>query len=358
MLVSRRTLLASTIVSGGAWIGAGALLFTGSGCRKKPAPPGPERLYVSTEEGGEVVVLEATTLAIVARIPVGKRPRGLKLASTGSELYVALSGSPRSGPGADESKLPPADRRADGIGVVDLTVRKLIRTLESGQDPETFDLSKDGQRAFISNEETAELSVLDLKSGHVVSRVAVGDEPEGVSLRPDGAVVYVTSEADGGVSVVDTKTLKVVAQFTTGPRPRVIAFTKNGKQAFISNELGGSVSVVDAVAHRVTGEIPVTGPGPAPHRPMGLVLSSDEGQLFVSTGRGGAVAVIDVLARKVSRWISGVGARPWGLTVSRDGKRLYTANGPSNDVSMLEVATGQVLKRAEIGGLPWGIIAG
>src|SRR5881394_1675492 len=70
---------------------------------------------------------------VVARIPVGKRPRGLKLARDGKTLYVALSGSPRGGPGVDESKLPPPDRAADGVGVVDLTARKLVRTYASGQ---------------------------------------------------------------------------------------------------------------------------------------------------------------------------------------------------------------------------------
>ena len=74
-------------------------------------------------------------------------------------LLVALSGSPIAGPGVDESKLPPADRAADGIGVVDLATRKVVRTLTSGQDPEAFDLSPDGKTLYVSNEETAEMSV-------------------------------------------------------------------------------------------------------------------------------------------------------------------------------------------------------
>ena len=63
---------------------------------------------------------------------MGKRPRGVKLSHDGKLLYVALSGSPRAAPGVDESKLPPPDRAADGVGVVDLATRKLIRTYASG----------------------------------------------------------------------------------------------------------------------------------------------------------------------------------------------------------------------------------
>ena len=72
-----------------------------------PAAAHATELYVSTEDSGEVVVIDAERGAVTARIPVGKRPRGLKLAHDGKTLYVALSGSPRAAPGVDESKLPP-----------------------------------------------------------------------------------------------------------------------------------------------------------------------------------------------------------------------------------------------------------
>ena len=99
-----------------------------------PAPaaaPGP-RLYISDETGGNVVIVDPVAGTIVDRIAVGKRPRGLKLSKDGTKLYVALSGSPIAPPGVDESKLPPADRKADGIGVVDLTARKIEKILPSG----------------------------------------------------------------------------------------------------------------------------------------------------------------------------------------------------------------------------------
>ena len=100
-----------------------------------PAATGP-RLYVSNETQGQVVVIDPATGLVVDRIAVGKRPRGLKLSADGTRLYVALSGSPIAPPGVDESTLPPPDRNADGIGVVDLVQRKLVRTFPSGQDPE------------------------------------------------------------------------------------------------------------------------------------------------------------------------------------------------------------------------------
>ena len=49
----------------------------------------------------------------------------------GTTLYIALSGSPIAPPGTDESKLPPPDRSADGIGVFDVKRAKLLRVIHA-----------------------------------------------------------------------------------------------------------------------------------------------------------------------------------------------------------------------------------
>src|SRR5258708_25802874 len=97
------------------------------------------RVYVSNEESTEISVIDGTTDTLLTRIFVGKRPRGIKVSPDGKSLFVALSGSPIPPPGTDESKLPPPDRAADGIAVVDLATQKLQRTLSSGEDPASFD---------------------------------------------------------------------------------------------------------------------------------------------------------------------------------------------------------------------------
>jgi PQQ-dependent catabolism-associated beta-propeller protein len=325
------------------------------GCHKKPDP---KLLYVSAEGSGEIFVIDPEFASVVARIPVGKRPRGLKVSRDGRFLYVALSGSPRGGPNMDESKLPPADRSADGIGVVDLLERKLVRTLPSGQDPESFDLSKDGKTLYVSNEETAELSVLDLESGKIVRRVPVGKEPEGVSVRPDGKAVYVTSEQDTKVTAIDTSTFAVLAEIPTGMRPRAVAFSKDGSIAFISNEFGGTLTAFDPRTNKLLSTVAIEAKTPTGQRPMGLALSPDDKQLFVSTGRGGAVAVVDVAKRTFDHLIDGVGARPWGIAISADGKTVFTANGPSDDLSIVDVGSGKVEKTVKLGGSPWGVVTG
>lgn len=352
------------------WKAAGivALLVTAAACGgSQPSPteqaqagtpaPAAPLLYVSNETEGQVVLIDATTREIVSRIDVGKRPRGLKLSADGTRLYVALSGSPIAPPGIDESTLPPADRTADGIGVVDVASRKLVRTFPSGQDPESFDLSTDGRFLYVSNEETAEMSVLDLESGAITARVTVGEEPEGVTTSPDGRTVWITCEEDDEIVAVDTTSHAVVGRVTTAKRPRTIVFTPDGATMFVTGEFGFAISVVDVASRSVvaTIDLPAGGDGSLPARPMGAVLSADARTLFVSNGRGRSVSAIDVATRTVTRTYADVGDRPWGIGLSPDGTTLFTANGPGADVSAIDVASGAVTKIAT-GGSPWGLV--
>ncbi|PYQ54914.1 MAG: hypothetical protein DMF78_04080, partial [Acidobacteria bacterium] len=215
-----------------------------------PAPParGP-RLFVTNERSGDLSVIDVASRRLVATVRLGKRPRGIRVGPDSATLYVALSGSPFAPPGVDEKTLPPPDRSADGIGVVDAAALKLVRMIPVGTDPEQLALSKDGTRLFVSNEDAATASVVALPSGQVAATVKVGGEPEGVEVRPDGAVVYVTSEEDGEVFAIDTAAAKLLRKFATAPRPRSIAFLPDGTRAYVTCENGHAVVVADARRH-------------------------------------------------------------------------------------------------------------
>lgn len=322
-----------------------------------PPPASGPRVFVSDETGSSIVVVNPDTGEVVQRIAVGKRPRGIRLTRDNRRLLVALSGSPIGGPGVDESKLPPADRAADGIGVVDVDTGAVVRKYQSGQDPEAFAISPDGRTIYVANEDAAQMSVVDLESGTITQRVAVGEEPEGVTVRPDGRVVYVACEATNEVVAVDTTSFQVLARIASGPRPRSIEFDRNGTAGFIANENDATVTVFDPATHKIltTIKIPKTERTPMPPRPMGLALSSDGAQMFVSLGRAKSVGYLDVAKRTLIRTVEDVGTRPWGIGVSPDGTKLYTANGPSGDVSVVDIASGRTDKRIAVGGSPWGI---
>jgi YVTN family beta-propeller protein len=327
-----------------------------SGCARRveisrAEEPHGGRLLVTNEVGGDISVIDVSSKTVVATIPVGKRPRGIKLSPDGSTLFVALSGSPMAPPGVDESTLPPPDSAADGIGVVSVAEMRLLRVIPGGSDPEQTAVSADGARLFVANEDAGEVSVVAVADGRLLATLPAGGEPEGVDLSPDGDVVYVTSEEDGVVAVLDARRLQVLTRIPVGERPRSTAFLPDGSRAYVTAENGASVAVVDARAHRVLRTIQLSGPLV---RPMGAVASPDGTRVFVTTGRGKNVVVIDVATDEAIAAIE-VGERPWGIAVSADGKTVFTANGPSNDVSFVDVERRAVVARVNVGDRPWGI---
>lgn len=353
-----RFLVAGVFVAGLFVVGCGSSPEPAPPPAAAPAPAEPAyRVLVSDETGGNLVVINGDTHAVTHSLPVGKRPRGLRVSRDGRQLLVALSGSPIAPPGVDESKLPPPDRSADGIGVVDLAKLTLVRTIHSGQDPETFDTSLDGSTLYAANEDAAQMTALDVASGTIRAEVKVGEEPEGVTVRPDGAVVYVTCEETGEVVAVDTATLKVLAHIKTGARPRAVVFTTDSAVGFVSDENSGTVTVFDAKTHRVTSTIKIPQPKSStiPPRPMGMDLSPDGQSVYVGLGRSQAVGVIDAKTRTFARLIENVGQRVWGVATSPDGRTLFTANGPGADVSVVDIESGAVKQRIPTGGSPWGV---
>ncbi|MFP4093635.1 MAG: glutaminyl-peptide cyclotransferase [Cyclobacteriaceae bacterium] len=317
--------------------------------------PENEWVFASNEDSGELSILTASDNEIIAHIPVGRRPRGVRVSPDGTKVYVALSGSPKCPPSMpeEECEKQQSDKSKDGIAEVDIASRKLLRVLPGGSDPEQFDISPDGTKLFVSNEDADMASIVDIPSGKVIKSVDVGREPEGVKVSPDGSVFYVTGETDHNITVVDAESGEVKADIKVGKRPRDVIFNDEGTYAFVSGETDGTISVIDVAENEVISSIAL----PEKSRPMGQVLSPDNRKLYVANGRAKTVLEIDLATQKVSRSVE-VGVRPWGITLSTDGQRLYTANGPSDDITVVDVRSFEVMKKIPAGDSPWGMAIG
>jgi YVTN family beta-propeller protein len=288
---------------------------TDSAATAAAAEPGGKALlaYVTNEGSEELTVIDTRTDSVVATIPVGTRPRGVKVSPDGKTVFVALSGSPRCPPTMPDKECEKlkADKSKDGVAVVDAAARKVARVLPGGSDPEAFDISKDGGTLFVSNEDAGTASIVDVASGKIRATVPVGKEPEGVRVSPDGKEVWVTGETAHNVTILDTQTGKKLGEIEVGQRPRSITFTPDGKRAYVTSEIDGTVWVIDAPARKKIVVLPL----PKGSKTMGSVTSPDGKRVYVSNGRGGTASVIDVATDSVTASVP-VGQRPWGVAVA------------------------------------------
>jgi YVTN family beta-propeller protein len=295
-----------------------------------------EWVYITNEDSEDLSVISTLTNEVVATIPVGKRPRGIRIAPDGKSVFVAISGSPKCPPwvNQEECKAQKSDKTKDGIAQIDVINKKILRILPAGSDPEQFDITMDSKHLIIANEDVGKASLLDIETQKMKAKTDVGKEPEGVKLSPDNSICYVTSESDHSIAVLKTSTGALLSKVKVGLRPRDIVFTQDGKRAYVSGEADASITVIDVATSQALSTFRL----PAGSMPVGLVLSLDEKQLYVANGRGKTVSAIDVTNGQTLNIVE-VGKRPWGIGMSSDGKFLYTANGTSNDVSVVDVET-------------------
>jgi YVTN family beta-propeller protein len=340
---ARRYLTVAAIVS---W----AALVTACGKPSTNSAP-PYRIYVTNETAGSVTVIDEPSHKVAATVVLGKRPRGMQAGIDGRQLFVALSGSPIAPPGVDEGSLPPPDKAADGIGVLDTPALRLSRVLKGASNPEQLALGSNG-RFYGALEDTKSLIVMDIGTGMVLANVPVGDEPEGVAVSPDGKLVYVTVEGDNVLVAVDPVTFAVIKRIPVGKRPRSVAFAKDGAHAYVTGENDASLTLIDVARQTVVQTVKVPGAGA---RPMGVAVSPDGKHVYVTTGRGGQLVAFDAATLAPQKSVA-VGQRPWGVAVSPDGRLVYTANGPSDDISVVDAASMTVTTTIKSAGKPWGVI--
>ena len=324
---------------------------------------GAYQIFVTNERSGDVTVISGADFKVTSTIPVGKRPRGIHASPDGKLLYVALSGTPIEPPpqldehgnpilknNTDDDSDVKADKAADGIGLVDIAKKTLLRKISAGSDPEEFALSTDGKELYVANEDVGTASVLNIDTGKVDHLVLVSREPEGTVTSPDGNTFYVTCETGGDVFVVDTSTYKVIGRLKVNPRPRSIDFLPDGSRVFVPSESTGELSIFDSSSYKIIKTIKL----PERTRPMKVRVAPDAKTVYVSGGRSGTIVGIDTTTYEITRTIK-VGTRPWGIAISPDGKYLFSANGPSNDVSIVDLSAGKEIARVKVGESPWGI---
>ena len=215
-----------------------------------PAPPPPPYyVYVTNETGGDLSVINPISRTVVATIPLGKRPRGIKASPDGTQLFAALSGSPIAGPGVDESNFRPPTRPPMASASSTPTARKLLRVVNGGSDPEQLAVSATAPAPSSPTRTLPPPPSWTVVGAHCRDP-ADGSEPEGVTMSPDGRLVYVTSEGESRVTAIDATANRVLTHFDVGARPRASAFSPDGAHAYVTSENGGTVSVVDTAKQR------------------------------------------------------------------------------------------------------------
>ena len=277
-------------------------------------------IFVSNENSDTIVVLDKISKEIIKTIKTGGRPRDLKFNNDYSKLYAVVS---------EENHMLEID-------AIKLDIKKII---ETGDDPEIFDIDPENKIIAVSNEDDNELTIIDMKTKKIIESIKdVGVEPEGVNFTPDGKLVYVTSEGTSSILIVDPWKRKIVNEILVENRPRRGLFINNGREYWVSNELSGTVTVIDTSKQEIkkTIKFSIDGIRDQQITPVDFAYAVKKKLVFVTLGRASHVAVVDALTYEVKKYIL-AGKRVWGADITADETELIVTNGNSDDISIIDI---------------------
>lgn len=188
-----------------------------------------------------------------------------------------------------------------------------------------------GNRLYVANNLSNDLSAVDLDTGTLLGKVQVGDHPYTCIATPDGKTVYVSLWGAAEVAAVESASMKVTGRIRTDDHPNAMVFSADGRWLFVANANSNTISAIELEAQKVTERILVAlyPDSPAGSTTNALAVSADGNRLYAANADNNDVAVIDIRRRGESQVLGfiPVGWYPTALALSADGKTLYVANG-------------------------------
>jgi YVTN family beta-propeller protein len=149
--------------------------------------------------------VQTDSLAVAGTIPVGHAPFAMALSPDETRLYV---GNVQSG----------------DASVIDTQSMAVIETLTSGAMPYGAAVTPDASHVLVTNQHASTVSVLG--SGHTPPfSIKFGGYPEGVAVGAGGQRAYVANWFSDDVSVLDLEAMIEITRIKCPAGPRGIAIS-------------------------------------------------------------------------------------------------------------------------------------
>ena len=201
----------------------------GKGVRPHCAVFGPRNglLYVTTELGNSVTVIDPQALKVVGTIPTGQ----------GESHMLAIT---RDGRRGYTSNVGPGT-----VSVLDLEAKKLLAVIPLSTIAQRISLSVDDRWVFTADQTKPRLAIIDTATNAVRTWVVLPGVAYGTATTPDGKWLVVALSRINQVGILDLETLKVARTFVVPKAPQEVLVRPDGMAAYVSCDASRQVAVID-----------------------------------------------------------------------------------------------------------------
>jgi len=184
------------------------------------------KIYAAVTGDHTVAVIDATTLAVSARLgPIGF-PDGLDIAPQMHQIFVS-------------------DESGGGELVVDASTDQVITTLDIGGNAGNTHFDPSSGCVLVAVQTSGELVAINPSSDTLVARYPLDPScqgPHGFLIDAPHRLAFVTCEENATLLVVDLRTMRTTATLPVGDGPDVLAFDPGLGRLYVASE-SGTVSV-------------------------------------------------------------------------------------------------------------------
>jgi YVTN family beta-propeller protein len=331
-----------------------ALLVPGAiGARMRAPTPTPALLVLEKAQNS-LLIVDPTSRAIVARVPVGVDPHEVAVADDGRTAYV----SNYQGFGGDGGAT---------ITIVDLVAQQAVGTIPLGALRAPHGLDFASGKLFFTAERAKVVGRIDPATRAVDWVIGTGeDRTHMVVVSRDGNVVFTSNVNSPSVSIVEMRAVVAGGAPPNGPPPRGPAndwhvtnipvgrgaegmdLTPNGRELWVANAQDATISIVDVSQRRVVATIPST---KAANR---LKITPDGRYALVSDMQGPELLVVDIATRTPRARVA-LSAPSEGILIRPDGARAYTTLNAHDAVAEIDLTTMTVVGEFKTGRGPDGL---
>jgi YVTN family beta-propeller protein len=209
---------------------------------------------------------------------------------------------------------------------------------QGGWDYLTVDES--ARRLYVSH--GTQVEVLDVDSGAVVGKIANTPGVHGIAIAPELGRGFVSNGQSATVTIFDLKTLKAIAEVPVGKKPDAIIYDPATSRVFAFNGGSNSATAIQAADGKVAGTVDLGG-GPE------FAVADGTGYVYNNLEDESLVLKINARSLKVEqRWPTAPCASPSSIAMDRPNRRLFIGCR-SKVMAVMNADTGQVISTLPIG---------
>jgi len=203
------------------------------------------RAYVSSPKDNAVIVIDAETYAVLARVPVGKAPgRGLVYSKYTDKVYVANTGS-------------------QNLSVIDVSTNRIVNTIALPRPGfHNIAMTRDGRWLFLDSRYSRWAGdsqiVVDAAAQSVVATIdlrprgrSTPANPSRLAFTPDGRLGISIHKTSPHVTVIDVAALKVLRTIELKPLSDKVLYrcsvtlSPDGDTAYVTSAVEETITVID-----------------------------------------------------------------------------------------------------------------